>query len=144
MMQLEKATEMVRLPYRLTPKQRKHVLPCPFCGRFEVKLGYSEKSLHWAHCSTCGTEFVGTRSLDHDAESLLKWWNSRDGVEVDPAIRHLKSAVNALAKLNPRKINVRFNFKNFTPVQRALTTCAVALDEFRMFYKRPYKRKNGR
>jgi len=47
-------------------------------------------------------------------------------------------------KLNLRKINVRFNFKNFTPVQRALTTCAVALDEFRMFYKRPYKRKNGR
>jgi hypothetical protein len=129
-------------PCRLTPAQRRRVLPCPFCGGREVRLGHTKDELRWALCPTCGTEFVGTRALDQDAESLLTWWSWRNGVPgvpdavaVDSAIRYLKAAVETLVGLNPRKRYV--GFTNLTPVERALATCSAALGELRGAYTGP-------
>jgi hypothetical protein len=137
------------VPCRLTPTQRKRVLPCPHCNGRDVKLGHVGDGLRWAQCPTCGTEFHGTRALDQDAESLLGWWNWRNGVPgvpdavaVDSAIRVLKLAVETLVGLNPRKRYV--SFTKLTPVERALATCSVALGELRGAYEGPLGKRRLR
>jgi hypothetical protein len=131
---------------RLTPAQRKRVLPCPFCGGREVRLGHIGDTLRWAQCPTCGTDFVGTRALDPDVESLFNWWNWRNGVPgvpdalaVDSAIRCLKSAVQMLVEVDPKK---QYNF--VSTVEAVLAATSVALGELRGCYEGTFKKRKLR